>query len=298
MRPVGLFLLLLVLIGGEAVLAQVPDTLDPRGYFPLDVGNTWEYEHALRRPAHPDRPQDESVTYRERYQILDSSTVGDTTFFALLLDVRDEAGAVILRDTSRIWYDPAEASIQGDRLPAIIGALRCLNAPFESTGSASPCWSFAERSAVQLPDLFGAEAPVQAKVFSSLTSNYVAVVHGLGVVGSGGGCHPCSPLDDYESWALKYARIDGQEYGVRIVQTERLGPLPTGTLAVYPNPTRGALTVEAPKAGRLDVFDLLGRRVHTEDVGRPGRVGLDLTGDAPGLYVLRFENQARTVVVQ
>ena len=298
MRPVGFFLLLLALIGGEGVLAQVPDTLDPRGYFPLSVGNVWEYEHALRRPAHPERPHDESAIYRERYQILDSSTVGDTTFFALLLDVRDEEDALILRDTSRIWYDAEEASIQGERLPAIIEALRCLDAPFESTGSASPCWSFVERSAVQLPDLFGAEASVQAKVFSSLTSNYVAVVHGLGVVGSGGGCHPCGPLDDYESWALKYARIDGQEYGVRIVQTERPEPFPTAALAVYPNPTRGAITAKLPGAGRLDVFDLLGRRMHTADVKRPGKITLNLASYAPGLYVLRFEGEVRTIIVQ
>ena len=300
MRPVRLSLLLLALTGVGPAQAQVPDTLDPRGYFPLSVGNAWEYEHALHRPRTPERPQDESTTRRERYAILDSSVVGDTTFFTLLYDVRDEEGARVLRDTSRIWYDATEASVCGDRLPGITSWLQCLDAPFWRVGDdeAWECgawvWIYRDEG-FHLP-LPGLEAPVTAKTFSSFVYAYSAV-HGFGIIGGGGGCEPCSPLDDRDTWTLKYARIDGQEYGARIVYVERPEPLVADAFAAYPNPTRGAITVEVSKAGRLGVFDLLGRRVHAADVEWPGTLTLDLTGQAPGLYVLRFEDRARTIVV-
>lgn len=49
--------------------------VDPSEFFPLAVGNEWEYEHELVRPRTEDRPVDESETRVERYRILSSATV-------------------------------------------------------------------------------------------------------------------------------------------------------------------------------------------------------------------------------
>ncbi len=68
---------------------------------------------------------------------------------------------------------------------------------------------------------------------------------------------------------------------------------------LYPNPTHGAGVLELPSGletdGRIDVFDMAGRLVQTQPVGRGSRrIDLVFKGLAPGIYrcFLRAGNQA------
>ncbi|HYE95499.1 MAG TPA: T9SS type A sorting domain-containing protein [Rubricoccaceae bacterium] len=101
-----------------------------------------------------------------------------------------------------------------------------------------------------------------------------------------------------EAMYLVYGRVGGVEYGTGIpVTLDPTAEPPTAFAigAAYPNPFRDALTLEvglpAPSVLRVEVFDVLGRRVHTAAVGaRPaGRseVRLDGSAWAPGVYVVR-----------
>jgi hypothetical protein len=92
------------------------------------------------------------------------------------------------------------------------------------------------------------------------------------------------------------------------VATEAPVPAPTGHVAVYPNPTRGAVRIEAttdkPGPWRAVVVDLLGREVARFEGHAPGghqTFAEDLSALSPGLYVIRFALPdglvARSIVV-
>ncbi len=74
--------------------------------------------------------------------------------------------------------------------------------------------------------------------------------------------------------------------------------------AASPNPARGAVEFHAPQAagGRLDVVDLLGRRVWTRTLRAGESVRWDGHGDAgtirPGMYLARFDSGGRTTVLR
>jgi hypothetical protein len=103
---------------------------------------------------------------------------------------------------------------------------------------------------------------------------------------------------EYDTYGLYYARIDGVEYGVpRYPVGAEPGPEPEGgeALVVWPNPAQGwarvAFTPAEGGAVGLAVHDALGRRVRELTVAaRPGarvEATLDLYGLSPGLYVVR-----------
>lgn len=69
---------------------------------------------------------------------------------------------------------------------------------------------------------------------------------------------------------------------------------------VYPNPTVGWLNVEAeeaPAAFGLELFDATGRLLRSSPVEpESGLRTLDLSGYAPGLYLLRLHTQGRKTI--
>lgn len=275
--------------------AQDPDTLDPRGYFPLEVGNTWEYVHDLYRPVTIGRPQDESETLLERYHILRSYIERDTTFYDLLLRIQKEDGTPVSVNVYKVWYDSTEASVRG---PSIISWLRCLNSPYGTSDPAPfDCWPFVNREEVYDPDFFGTEAYVEVKTFSSFVYG-MTVKHGIGVLSAGGGCEPCSPFDDSDYWTLKYANIAGRAYGAVILEIGDPSSTPRRHLAVYPNPVFGTAIIEAEGYSRIEVIDLLGRQVETVELDAGGRVQYDFDGYPPGVYFIVSAGQVQSVLVQ
>ncbi len=109
MRPL-LFFVGLLLASGLAV-AQEPDTLDPRGYFPLAVGNEWEYRYDLYRPASPYRERDESRTEYYRVRIIDGGLGPDGDQFAIVEERLSGSTVPYSRDTVLVWYDQETASV-------------------------------------------------------------------------------------------------------------------------------------------------------------------------------------------
>ena len=98
---------------------------------------------------------------------------------------------------------------------------------------------------------------------------------------------------------LAYARVSGVEYGwPRFPVPNEAGPPGAGAslaVSVWPNPSRGRATVAfalgRPEAVRVAVYDGLGRAVLARALGALGagrhEAALDLSGLAPGLYVIR-----------
>jgi hypothetical protein len=110
-----------------------------------------------------------------------------------------------------------------------------------------------------------------------------------------------------QDFALRYALIDGVAYGAPAFPVViEDAPSASGlALAVYPNPTRNVatarLTLDVPQRVTLAVFDVLGRRVHTADLGvQPaGETAhrLGLAALPAGLYVVRLAGDAGATAV-
>ena len=110
--------------------------------------------------------------------------------------------------------------------------------------------------------------------------------------------------DEFRELGLFYARINEVEYGRSrhpvSVEPEPEGSADSELYLISPNPTRGYVTayfaVDHAGPGLIDVFDVIGRRVLTQAVGPlvsgDHRAAVDLSALAPGTYILRFSTSA------
>ena len=101
---------------------------------------------------------------------------------------------------------------------------------------------------------------------------------------------------------LEYAFVGGREYGVLPVASEPDVPSSAAlTVTVAPNPASGVVRIGlglgAPGAIRLDVFDMVGRLVHTVPAGRRSAgqttIALDTSGWSAGPYIVRASTPDR-----
>lgn len=66
-------------------------------------------------------------------------------------------------------------------------------------------------------------------------------------------------------------------------------------LFLYPNPTRGSVTIEAEKEGRLTVYNQLGELIFEQTV-RAGKNSLDLSPFSNGIYLLKCKERVARLV--
>jgi hypothetical protein len=81
--------------------------------------------------------------------------------------------------------------------------------------------------------------------------------------------------------------------------TAPVRPLPaTPALTVYPNPSNGGFVVTYDRPAMLQIYDLLGREVYTQEVERPGSVWLNPPGLSSGIYFLKatITNGSREII--
>lgn len=96
--------------------------------------------------------------------------------------------------------------------------------------------------------------------------------------------------------ALGYARVGGVTYGQQVIAADDAPSTAQPRLTVGPNPVAGALTVRfvlpTPSVVKLTVLDALGREVGALDLGaRPAVAGTEtvaLDDLAPGVYTVRL----------
>ena len=66
----------------------------------------------------------------------------------------------------------------------------------------------------------------------------------------------------------------------------------TGSVRVFPNPARGTLFLENVRDSKLELFDLTGRLVFTDDRRTSSR-NLDISSFAPGIYMMRITTDTK-----
>ncbi|MBP6978649.1 MAG: T9SS type A sorting domain-containing protein [Bacteroidales bacterium] len=74
-------------------------------------------------------------------------------------------------------------------------------------------------------------------------------------------------------------------------------------LKIYPNPTTGKLIIELysivpQKSNTIWIFDRLGKRIHQQEVRRPGKTELDFTPYPDGIYLVRVLRGAKPELVK
>lgn len=269
---------------------SVAASLDWKRFYPLAEGNLWEYEVTNRALAA------KMGYYQDRVGA--DTLVGDTLYHRLervrydpemeetgretVLLRRDSAGVVHQRvaGTERRWHFAPEPDADSLRVEGEAGI---------DVGARS----YVAAHVLHVEDYGLGYSDQYARTFAE----DLGFVHGY---------DPCSltcggqPIPDYR---LVYAEVGGTVYGESVVATATEPDVPAparSTLAVYPNPSDGPVTVSlwlsAPCEVTIRLFDVAGREVRAYAWGYRTaglhREAVDLGGLAAGLYLARLDAAA------
>ena len=296
MRLAPLFALLLA---APALHAQTtPDPTPAAAYYPLHVGDQWEYRDYDPAP-NPDRYPYERVT------VTGQTTLAGRQYFT------------VVTQRFRPWYNQtwdiqrSEALLRFDAESAMVrraypgsanedDLFRCrLDLPIPDDGSFVPCGGQPLQSYSVLPN-----APVAIGgdlVDRSVRSQYwfyftTRLAAGIGVVGVEGCEVSCTDT------RLEYARVGSMTFGepIRGIPAFNVAGESGATVAARlalvaaPNPTAGALrlalTLPEAQTVTAEAFDALGRRVWQTTAALsagPQTLTVDASAWAPGVYVVR-----------
>jgi hypothetical protein len=288
----------------EAGDVMCPDTTDWRRYLPLEVGNAWQY--------HVDRPIE--TDYDHGTEIVGETEIDGERYFLARVCTKPRFGDLTCRDPLPVRYDEASRTVVRRFINTVSGEVDfspfqvsdydlqpCpLDAPFGQ--GEQDCSSFGEVLWYSVSGAYGVGYEGigdTRKRFDDGLQGWIELVAGLGPVGA-------DNVDSGTRENFLYARVGGEEAGTPAFVFPTAGepgtaqPVATAFTEVYPNPARGAVQAQyalgAPQAVTLELIDLLGRRVRSEEVGRQAAgmhdVRLDMGGLRPGLYVLRLRGDA------
>ncbi|MEM1043760.1 MAG: T9SS type A sorting domain-containing protein [Bacteroidota bacterium] len=273
-------------------LAQTPNTTSAERYFPLEVGNVWEYEGfdlIGEKPIYQRRTiTRDTLVAGQRYFRYDRAVLNEEG------DVVGSLGALYVRfDTLATAIRVLEDVPPFDILP------NCALGEDFSSGGVCEVSSDLTCEAIyggdyDVPITIGAETvTASAKSVDTqgceLDSLFVADIGFTQFFTFGA------------NFALRYARVGGAEYGEPFAVVTESGPdTPALALSVYPTPSSGSVTaslsLDEAQQVRFAVYDVLGRRVLSGDLGaRPAgeaQHGLDAARLPAGVYLVRLTGDA------
>ena len=264
--------------GADFVHAQTQaDTLEWRGYYPLEIGNAWEW-------------QTQSYWFAiDRREIIADTTIDGKDYFVQaaytsLIDLLN-GGGESSADTTLLRYDTLAS-----RVVALTdvgeqeweGHSCDLSAEFGTTISCAVVdgrYAYEGEYLVVGTDTIAFNA---VKGFLSLGGG-ISYYHGIGPIPLMGDGNPGGR-------EFTYLRLGGIEYGQQavFVSTEA-EPIPAKIgLAAYPNPARDRVSVElGATQGWVRVYNVLGRQVLQEEHCTGGQCVMDTRVLVPGLYFVQ-----------
>ena len=268
----------------------VADTLDPSGYYPLQLGNVWEYvaysgpflSHLIRDEVIADTVIDGNIFYKVRRTSFNIEEHQPITTAAYSYSILSIAEGVLLSWSSQYGLDE------------LVPLSRDFSSCYETVlGTAIVAGSYATTYTFESGEMVGLTA---TKEFTLPVAGY-EYGHGLGNIRGWG--------DGGATMELSYARVDGVDYGVRLdslfdirVGIEVVPDLLKGSrVNIYPNPASSVAHIwfmlARPGQTSLRIYDIQGRLVATPLQGRNLTAGKhtiawNVNELAPGVYFVRL----------
>ncbi|MDY6436298.1 MAG: thiol protease/hemagglutinin PrtT [Bacteroidales bacterium] len=91
-----------------------------------------------------------------------------------------------------------------------------------------------------------------------------------------------------DCYAAPIKALYGNEYFVKIFySTDNVDENLANEIGIYPNPTTGVFTVEAENISRVEVYNLIGQKVFSEEMFT-SKTNIDMTGFDTGIYMVRI----------
>ncbi|HLT47375.1 MAG TPA: T9SS type A sorting domain-containing protein [Rubricoccaceae bacterium] len=287
---------LLFLLLAAPALAQdpVPDTTAAWRYFPLQIGNVWEYDEAwwlypaFYRYVSIEEVVADTLIENEVYFVIETTrvqTVPEPLPPEIYFDfVRFDtlASTLVWRNPRPLWggcrFD--------EDFPADPEVGREIKCPLD------------DLTGVLLYGGYNQLVEIDDDVVATAVKDYHRSFHGVWLntrFGANIGLiYESSGEGHSVDRTLRYARVGGVEYGEPSgVANEPDVPGSGLAVTAYPNPSRSSVTLDlaapSPQAAMVEVFDALGRRVYAgaHAVNGAARVRLDASRWAPGVYVVR-----------
>lgn len=291
------FALLLIFCVCVPLAAQdpIPDTTEVWRYFPLDMGDVWEYRAEFELLPPDCFP---ACVQNWRRTVIDDSVIGDFTYKTILLEKFNLIGEEIDSSTEFYRLDTLSAEIRQPNGTGEMsyGGTRCgLDSPFPPEGEQMEC----EPGSNVTGEGYDRQVEVGTDIVFTTVKSFWTLFFGggfrfaadIGMVSNVGCEVSCW---DYQ---LTYADVGGVTYGTPFpvgVEPESPRSSALRITSAYPNPLTGRFLLDValtkPEALKIDVYDVLGRRIHAGEElvtinGSP--VGLDATNWPRGLYLVR-----------
>lgn len=301
------FLLFPFLIVGVSGPGHAQD-INPQDYYPLALGDTWDYSHVVIRCT--DKDCDTSTNVYVRRTVVGEVDLEGETYAEMEVSVLDRTTAEELcssqhavridEETERVQIEDLSDECSGAFVDAFDSS-EYLEEQIPLSLS-EPAMDVVTIGGVDYDLLtqFGTAQPGLDEVQVTLAKD-VGLVDLVSFVDPGPGGDESSYL------SLVYAKVGGVTYGAAPVASEGVVSEPSFRLeAVYPNPTRSdaTLTFTTTPADRVtaEVFDVLGRPVLRRDLGTPtvgaSRRRLAVGALPAGLYVVRISTASGEVATQ
>lgn len=309
MRFPFIIVLFALLLAGTASAqdgAVVPDTLDWKRYYPLGIGNTWEYGglNAYTSTIVGDTLANNRQYFVRRDSIPAVGTLGPfIQFFYMRYDTSGTVVTVpdVESDTLAV---PLPFSYQQIEFPDFLAYFDMRTAFGDTLYYRPPDTLYHVFGGYNRTRQIG-DAHVEMeglKCFQSAGTLLHNACYGTDIGFLGGG--------NLFSSRLKYARVGGKEYGeVRMPATavdEHVSASAFVIESIYPHPLRReghiVYTLGKPGVVRIELFNALGQTVHSEVLGDqlPGehRYRIDRDGLASGMYIMRLSTATGQRVVR
>ena len=283
--------LLLAVLAVPASAQEVLDSTRAERYFPLHVGNVWEYEGVSGL--------DNSPVYERRSIVKDTTIYGRRYVRYEQEELNAEGKVLALRSASYLRFDDIVSEIRrgspGDIPPYDVLSDLPLDLNFFSLTEVEGCELVVTGGFDR--DLLVGNEIVQTTVKTIDTQNcevQSTFAAGIGLA---------SVRTAMASYDLRYALVEGTEFGTTVGTAVAAPPTAAShpVLTVFPNPTRGDASVrlylDAAQSVRLFLYDALGRRVSVQELGQQ-RAGatthtLDTTTLPAGRYVIQLDGDKK-----
>lgn len=253
--------LILAVILATPATAQnvVPDTLDWRGYYPLGVGNVWEY-NGVESPSLTHRSiVGDTLADGRHYYVLDTTIPVPRGPLVYRHYVRYDSsgGLVVLTDVTADSSDVPDTECDEARTWDKLHECVAFRSDFRDTLYARAPWDTYFVSGGYGGTVLGVDVAA-IKCFHIPCCWSMCYAANIGWTEGG----------SLEYYWLTYARVGGQEYGTRrYTSIEPRRDPETRSAMLHPNPAYDYATLtirlDGPKMVRASLFDLLGRQIQT-----------------------------------